>query len=135
MHELWLILHFFGMALVIGSSTSMFLILLLNQNQPIDEKKVLMESLKRAMKLVGPTGLALLIVSGVFLSVPMWAFLKTSALFHIKVTLVFVLVLLLIFNRVKQSKSNGKDGPKTAPFPLPMLISIVVMILAVLIFE
>ena len=142
MRDIYLISHFIGLALGVGSNFFLLAMRLSTKSLSIEEQNKLMEKVRPATKL-GSIGLLLIIISGLALLLPQWSnglILKKDGLFHTKLTLVFILVLLFGFLQILQKRvlSSGtiKTHNKLRSITLMMaLLNTAIIIIAVYIFH
>ena len=142
MHKLLLITHFIGLALGVGTSFAMFTLGLAARDMAPADRAAFM---RRAMALGknGSVGLLLLILSGVWLvfsqgarEVMVWG----GRMFHIKLTLVVILVGTFGYMQMLIRQAKGSDGAAAmARLPLVsrimLLLSIAIVVMAVLAFS
>ena len=142
MYEVFLMLHFLGLALGVGTSFA-FLTLGLATNDMNPEERTRFMLRASLLSKNGSIGLALLIVSGIaFLvirgvgNVMRWG----GGAFHAKLLLVAILAGLLGYMQVllKRAKQAG-GGPAMAKIPkasrLALLVSVAIVVLAVIAFK
>ena len=146
MRDLYLILHFVGLALAVGSSFSMLVWRGALKHLPAAEQKTLMAR-ARGMGKLAAMGLVLLLLSGLGLTLPQWSeglILKKEGLFHTKLMLVFVLALLFGLSQVWQKKALSIDSPEDGDKVLKKLkhiglvmplLQLVIIVIAVLTFH
>jgi uncharacterized membrane protein len=141
MHKALLITHFLGLALGLGTGFSMLTLGLATSDMPPAERAAFM---RRAMALGrnGSIGLLLLLVSGVALvmtqgvaAVMAWG----GGMFHVKLTLVVILMGVFGYMQVLIRKARGGDTAAAARLPLAsrtiLLLSIAIVVVAVLAFD
>lgn len=137
MRILMLILHFIGLAMALGAGFSnLFLGSVANKLEPAERGGFM--SKVAILGRMGQIGLALLILSGLFLTTPYWKVMSEMPFFIAKVSL--VALLLLSVGRVLFLLSKAKTNPAVFSKirPLGMLnffIGICIVILAVLAFK
>lgn len=142
LHDLLLITHFIGLALGLGTSFSMFTLGLAAKDMTPADRAAFM---RRAMVLGrnGSIGLLLLILSGVWLvasqgaaEVMAWG----GGMFHVKLTLVVILMGVFGYSQMLIRQAKGSDGA-AAMARLPMvgrimlLLSTAIVVTAVLAFH
>ena len=140
MREIFLILHFIGLAMGVGTSFVMMVI------GKIASKMVPEERMKFAMNILvlrrlGQTGLALLIVTGLYLMTPFWKALEHMPFMMAKLALVAILVIVVTMIDINSSKVvkgidpgvNMKKNSKLGP--LGLLLGLTIIIMAVLSFH
>jgi len=142
MHKLLLITHFIGLALGLGTGFAMFTLGLATKDMTPADRGAFM---RRAMVIAknGSIGLLLLILSGVWLvfsqgaaEVMAWG----GGMFHVKLTLVVILMGTFGYMQVLIRKAQGSDGAAAmARLPLVsrimLLLSIAIVVTAVLAFS
>ena len=142
MHKLLLITHFIGLSLGLGTSFAMFTLGLAARDMTPADRGAFM---RRAMVIAknGSIGLLLLILSGVWLvfsqgaaEVMAWG----GGMFHVKLTLVVILMGTFGYMQVLIRKAQGSDGAAAmARLPLVsrimLLLSIAIVVTAVLAFS
>src|SRR5690606_1410217 len=139
MRETALILHFIGLTMGLGTS---FAHASLDRIISKMDKEEAIKFRLQAMTLsrMGYIGIALLIISGVYLILPYWSTLPSNPLLILKLVLVLILVILimLIGRGAKEAfKGNAeKNLKKIEPMgKLTLLIGITIVALAVFIFR
>ena len=129
MLDLWLIIHFVGLALGVGTGFAVLTLGLATRGMPPAERG---EFMRRSSVLGknGSVGLLLLIVSGVGLMlgrgvdvVMAWG----GPMFHIKLTLVVILIGAVGYLQVLMRKSRSADGAAAAA-RMPMVSRIVLLL-------
>ena len=94
MREVMLILHFIGLAMGLGTSFAhAFLGIATSKMSSEEATKFRLHSL--ALSRMGHIGIALLIISGLYLIIPYWTILPSSPLLVLKLVLVVILVVLI----------------------------------------
>ncbi len=142
MFHLWLILHFIGLALLLGASFASFTLGLGAKGMPPDER---VKFLLRASVVGknGSVGLVLMLVSGVGLLMARGvaaSFALGGGAFHSKLTLFLILSGLhgLLQVQVKRAK-QAQGGPSMERIPkiggAMLLIGLAIVVLAVLAFH
>ncbi len=139
MKDVYLILHFIGLAMGLGTSfANLFLGRSLSKLPREEAMKISMHT--SVLVKMGLTGLGLLIVSGVLLLIPEWETLSHCAFFLTKLALVAVLTFLIL--RINGHIQDAKIGdPEIHMAKIPLLgklsfiISIIIVVLAVLVFH
>jgi uncharacterized membrane protein len=143
MHSLWLILHFIGLAMGVGTGFAMFTLGAATRNLPPPERAAFMLRAS-ALSQVGGIGLLLLIVSGFGLMYarggPSAALAWGGGMFHAKLTLVGILILLVGSMHVLMARvRRAGGGPLAARVAmlgqLTLLLGIGIVTLAVLAFR
>ena len=140
MRDLYLICHFLGLAMGVGSSLSLLILRLSANKLPPTEQMTLIERSMIVSKL-GSFGLVLIILSGIGLTLPQWSeglMLKKEGLFHTKLLLVFLLSLCFGYSQVLQKKSktdfNVLSKLKVSGLSIALL-NVAILIIAVVIFH
>ncbi len=142
MLDLWLILHFIGVALGVGTSVAMVTLGLSTSDMAPAEREAFMRRAS-VVGVNGSIGLLLLITSGVGLLltrgvdvVMAWG----GPMFHIKLTLVVILIGVFGYLQMLVRKSRSADGAAAAArIPLisriMLLLSVSIIVFAVLAFH
>jgi uncharacterized membrane protein len=139
MRETALILHFIGLTMGLGTSFAhAFLDRIISKMDKEEAIKFRLQAM--TLSRMGYIGIALLIISGVYLILPYWPTLPSNPLLILKLVLVLILVILilLIGRGAKEAfKGNAeKNLKKIEPMgKLTLLIGIVIVALAVFIFR
>ena len=140
MQDLWLILHFLGVALGVGTGFAMLTLGLSTKDMsPADRGAFMRRASMVGMN--GSIGLLLLIVSGVALllnygleAVRLW-----GPMFHIKLTLVVILIGVFGYMQVLVKKFKSGDAAAAARLPMVskimLLLGVSIVIFAVLTFH
>lgn len=139
MREVMLILHFIGLTMGLGTSFAHAFLGIATSKMTTDEAtKFRLHSL--ALSRMGHIGIALLIISGLYLFTPYWAILPSSPLLILKLILVLILVVLIILINLLSKKARKSD-PETQLKKMEQLgkmtlmIGLIIVILAVYIFH
>ena len=142
MLDFWLIIHFVGLALGVGASLAMFRLRQATQDMaPADRGEFMHRS--SALSKNGSLGLLLLIVSGAGLVVGRGVDVVMAwggPMFHIKLTLVVILIGVFGYMQVLMRKSRSADGAAAAArMPvvsgIVLLLGVSIVIFAVLAFH
>lgn len=139
MRETALILHFIGLTMGLGTSFAhAFLDRIISKMDKEEAIKFRLQAM--TLSRMGYIGIALLIISGVYLILPYWPTLPSNPLLILKLVLVLILVILilLIGHGAKEAfKGNAeKNLKKIEPMgKLTLFIGIVIVALAVFIFR
>lgn len=139
MRDVFLIFHFIGLAMGIGTSFAfMFLGIASSKMNKAESQKFTLNSF--AISRMGHIGLTLLLLSGIFLMAPFWDKLPEMPLLILKLVLVFVLIFLIgmISINAKNAQLGKPDKylKKIEPLgKISLLTGIVILILAVYIFH
>ena len=139
MRDFWLIVHFLSIVIGVGAGFSHFIMIQFAKKLPPDKKTDLIKAVSFLTR-IAPVGLFGLILSGIFMTWPLWHGLKTEGLFHVKITLVVILSVLIGYVQILQRKAK-KDGPASIAgkvkiiSPSIQLINLCIIILAVLVFH
>ena len=139
MRELMLILHFIGLTMGLGTSFAHAFLGIATSNMSNDEStKFQMHSL--VLSRMGHIGMALLIISGLYLITPYWSILPSSPLLILKLILVLILITLIVL--ISLSTKRAKKGnaetelKKMEQFgKLTLIIGLTIVALAVYIFH
>lgn len=139
MNTFFLYLHFIALALGIGTGFAMLRIGFTTRNLPPAERGALFQKLS-VLRFNGMTGLGLLILSGLGMLWQRPGLLAAGGgLFHLKLTLVGVMVIVIGVMHSLMAKAKRAGGPPPALLPvlgnLNLAISLVVVLLAVLVFH
>jgi uncharacterized membrane protein len=113
MHDLWLVLHFIGLAMGVGANFISVGIALSTSRLSIEERMSLMPKISVIAK-IGSFGLLLILLSGVFLLLPMWPSLKTNGLLHVKLTLVLLLLITFGLSQMIGKRLRTGKAPQLA---------------------
>jgi uncharacterized membrane protein len=141
MYDVLLIVHFIGLALGLGTSFAMFTLGIVSADMPPAERAAFM---RRAMLLGrnGSIGLLLLILSGTWLvfAQGMEAINAIAGgLFHLKLTLVVLLMGTFGYMQVLIRKAKASDAAAMARMPLVgrvmLLLSLAIVVVAVFAFH
>lgn len=141
MLDFFLILHFLGVALGVGTGFSMLTLGLATADMPPAERGAFMRRAS-AIGVNGSIGLLLLIVSGVGLLmtrgvdvVMAWG----GGMFHIKLTLVVILIAVFGYMQVLVRKFRNGDAAAAARLPtvskLMLILGVAIIVFAVLAFQ
>ncbi|WP_157373368.1 CopD family protein [Algoriphagus terrigena] len=139
MREIMLILHFIGLTMGLGTSFAHgFLSQAVSKMEPAEAVKFRLHSM--VLSRMGHIGLALLVVSGVYLIIPFWQTLPSNPLLMLKLALVFVLaVLIFLIGRGTRQAIQGdaeRHLKKIEPLgKLTLLVGIAIVTLAVYVFH
>lgn len=139
MRELFLIIHFIGLAMGLGTSIGFLFLGKATESLPIEERgKFMMNAI--ILRKMGQMGLALLIISGLYLMTPYWKTLSANHPLMTKLTLVIILTGLLIYSESLVTKAQEGNPAaylgkirKLGPFILLVVLGIITM--AVLTFK
>jgi hypothetical protein len=139
MREIALFLHFTGLAMGVGTSFAMMALGRAASKMAIEERVKFGLTIS-VVRRVGQIGLALLILSGLYLMTPFWKNLAHMPYLITKLSLVVVLIILISIIDINIAKAKkGNPGPnlmkngKIGPFAL--LTAITIIIMAVLAFH
>ena len=139
MRDVMLIVHFLGLAMGVGTSFAfMFLGIAGSKMETSEAAKFRKNTF--ILSRMGHIGLALLILSGGYLMTPYWSILPSNHLLITKLTLVVILAVLVGIISMKAKKAmnsnTGNQVNKAEPLgKITMLISVIIVILAVMIFH
>ena len=142
MNDIWLIAHFIGLALAVGTGFAMFTLGMATTDMaPADRGAFMRRAL--ALNRNGSTGLLLLIASGLGLLFGQGVeamMVGGGAMFHVKLTLVVVLAGVFGYMQVLVLKAKSADGG-TAMARVPvigrvmLLLGLAIVVFAVLAFH
>lgn len=139
MRNAMLIIHFIGLAMGLGTSFAfMFLGIASSKMERSEALKFTLNTF--ALSKMGHIGLGLLVISGVALMTPYWDSLTSMPLLIVKLVLVLTLGMLIgiITSAAKKAqKDDAENHLKKIPIMgrLALLTSLVIVVLAVLIFQ
>jgi uncharacterized membrane protein len=139
MRDIFLILHFIGLAMGLGTSLAFLFLGIASGKMEKEEAK---QFIKQTFILgkMGHIGLTLLVVTGLYLMTPYWSTLESKPLLIVKLALVLVLggVIGVLTSTMKKVKKEGGDQylKKIPVFgKLALITSLTIVILAVLTFH
>ena len=139
MREVMLILHFIGLAMGLGTSFAhAFLGIATSKMSSEEATKFRLHSL--ALSRMGHIGIALLIMSGLYLIIPYWTILPSSPLLVLKLVLVVILVVLISLINLSTKKARKGDAEVQLKKmeqlgKMTLMLSLIIVILAVYIFH
>ncbi|RYE16915.1 MAG: hypothetical protein EOP51_24910 [Sphingobacteriales bacterium] len=139
MRDVMLILHFVGLVMGLGTSFAhAFLDKLISKMEPEAAVKFRLQVM--LLSRMGYLGIVLLIISGIYLVIPYWSTISSNPLLIIKLSLVFILSILIILigqgTRKAQQGNAAHHLKKIEPLgKLTLLIGITIVIIAVNIFH
>ncbi len=139
MREVMLILHFLGLAMGLGTSFAHMFLSTATSNMGEDEAtKFRLRTL--VLMRMGHIGLALLLISGLYLITPYWKVLSSMPLLIAKLVLVALLITLIsmisIAARKAQRSGSPADIKKIVPIgKITFLVGIAIVVLAVCVFR
>lgn len=134
-----LIAHFLGLTMGLGTSFAhAFLDKVVSKLDSEQASKFRLQVM--VLSQMGYTGLALLIISGIYLIIPYWPSLSSNPLLIVKLVLVVVLMVLLILihNGTKRAQKGDaeKNLKKIEPYgKLTLMVGTIIVIIAVSIFH
>lgn len=134
-----LFLHFIGITMGLGTSFAhIFLNIATSKMTKEEAKKFHIHSF--ALSKMGHIGLALLILSGLYLMTPYWTFLLTSAFLMTKLILVAILTILVVLISLESKrilKNDFDTGMKKIELygKLSFVIGLAIVVLAILVFH
>ena len=139
MREAMLTLHFFGLAMGVGSGIA-FLFLGIASGKMAPDKRVEFMLNVFPIARMGQIGLTLLVITGLYLITPYWSMLGSMPLLIAKLTLVLVLGALIGINSSLARKARKGDAhihlPKMAMLGrFALITSVLIVVLAVAIFR
>jgi len=139
MYDLWLVTHFLGLALAVGTGFAMLTLGLATADMPPADRGAFM---RRAFALSrnGSVGLLLLIVSGVGLTLTLGLdVVMAIGMFHVKLTLIVILIGVFGYMQVQMRKAKSGDAAAMARIPMigriMLLLGIGIVTVAVLAFH
>ena len=138
MRDTFLIIHFIGLALGLGTSfANLFLGLAMAKMPPEEAKSFAIKAM--ALSKMGHIGLTLLILSGLYLMSPYWRILSVMPLLIAKLTLVAILVALIsVITSAATKVKKGDPSQMKIIKPLgriALVTTILIVILAVSVFH
>jgi len=138
MRETALVLHFIGLAMGLGASfANLFLGMAMAKMQPEEAKNFALKAM--TLTKMGHTGLALLLLSGLYMMSPYWRMLPDTPLLIAKLTLVvFLIILISIMTSLagKVKKGDFSQMKKIKPLGrIALITTITIVILAVSVFH
>ena len=139
MREFMLVLHFIGLAMGLGTSFAMmFLGIASAKMEPAKAREFMGNAF--VLSRMGHIGIALLLISGLYLIMPYWSVLVDTPLLIAKLTLFLVLAALvgIISARARRAKASGDEAAmKSLPAlgRLGLLTALTIVVLAVLVFH
>lgn len=130
MLDLWLVLHFLGLALGVGTGFAMMTLGIATKDMAPADRATFMRRAS-ALSRNGSVGLLLLIVSGVaiLLTRGVDTVMMAGPPFHIKLTLVVILIGVFGYMQVLMRKSRSADGAVAAAAAARMAIVSKIMLL------
>ena len=141
MLDLWLIIHFIGLALGVGTGFAVLTLGLATRGMPPAERG---EFMRRASILGknGSFGLLLLIISGLGIMIGRGVDVVMAwggPMFHVKLTLVVILIGTVGYMQVLIRKARSSDGAAAARMPIVsrivLLLGLSIVVFAVLAFH
>lgn len=133
MHDIFLIIHFIGLAMAVGTGFSnLFLASAAAKLEPAERGKFMIRT--TVLVRMGQTGLGLLLISGFYLITPYWATLSGMPTLIAKLVLVGVLIVLITITSlmVKKGVKNNDPSVFAKARPLGMLTFITGLTIVVL---
>jgi uncharacterized membrane protein len=116
MRDIFLIVHFIGLAMGLGTSISFIFLGKVAGKLPMEERpKFMINSLH--LSRMGQIGLLLLVISGLYLITPYWKTLSANSTLIAKLALVIVLIGLLYYSNTLVMKARAEN-------PMPYLLKI-----------
>lgn len=139
MREIMLIIHFIGLAMGLGTSFG-FMFLGIAASKMPKEEAVKFGLNTFALGRMGQIGLALLVISGLYLMTPFWKILTTQPLLIAKLCMVVLLIIMIVIIGIYTKKAKTEDAAsnmkKLQPLgKLSLVTAIIIVILAVLNFH
>lgn len=139
MREVLLIIHFIGLAMGLGTSFAfMFLGIAASKMGKSEARQFHINTF--ILTIMGRIGLALLIISGLFLMRPYWVILPATPLLIIKLSLVIILTVLLVAGSsvAKKAKTDASEVhfKKLATMgKFSLVTTLTIVVLAVSVFQ
>lgn len=138
MREVFLIIHFIGLAMGLGASfANLFLGMVISKMPPEEARSFAMKAME--LRKMGYVGLSLLILSGLYLMSPYWRILPDTPLLIAKLLLVVVLVgLISVMSKAGDKFRAGDFSQMKLIRPLgriALIVTILIVILAVGVFH
>ncbi|MCB0476336.1 MAG: hypothetical protein KDC69_11715 [Flavobacteriaceae bacterium] len=139
MREVMLIIHFIGLGMGIGVSFA-HAFLGIATSKMTDGEAIKFRLHTLVLSKMGNIGIALLIISGLYLITPYWKILPTTPLLIVKLALVVILtVLITMLNMIgKKAMTGDAEGQLKKMEPIgksTLLIGLAIIVLAVYIFH
>ena len=141
-YDLWLMLHFVGLALGVGASFALLTLgLTAARMEPAERGKFMQHA--SVLRKNGSFGLLLLVASGIGLMLDRGiglTFLRGGGMFHAKLTLVLLLIILFGYSQVLAKRAREAPSPaalqKLGVLGRVMLaVGVAIIVLAVLAFH
>ncbi|HEV8514301.1 MAG TPA: hypothetical protein VGQ59_13560 [Cyclobacteriaceae bacterium] len=139
MHDLFLVIHFIGLAMAVGTGfANLFLAAAAAKLEPAERGSFMAKT--SVLVRMGHTGLGLLILSGLYLMTPYWGVLSEMPTLITKLALVVVQIILITVISILVSKAKKENNLgsllKLKPFGMIIFFTgITIVILAVLTFH
>jgi uncharacterized membrane protein len=139
MREVMLVLHFIGLTMGLGTSFAHAFLGIATSRMSTDEAtKFRLHSL--VLSRMGHIGIALLIISGLYLITPYWSVLPSSPLLIFKLVLVVILVVLIfLINLATKKARNGDPEDQLKKMEqlgkMTLITGLAIVILAIYIFH
>ena len=139
MHELFLILHFIGLSMALGTGfANLFLGAVAAKLAPAERGSFMSKA--TVLVRMGQIGLGLLIISGLCLAMPHWGTYTAMPTFIAKLSLIVLLLITVTITSLKVRKAKKENDPSQLAKvkPLGMMnffIGIAILILAVITFQ
>lgn len=139
MHDLFLLLHFIGLTMAVGTGfANLFLGAAAAKLEPAERGPFMMKT--TVLVRMGQTGLGLLIISGLYLITPFWKILSDMPALMAKLALVVVLIVTVTLTSLQVKKAKQENNPalllKLKPLGMAnFFIGITIMIMAILTFH
>ncbi len=139
MNNFLYILHILGMATVVGGGIAVIALKISTKDMAAPERSAFM---LRAFFIsrFGAVAFLVLIITGVMMLMPHWSALKGMPVFHIKLTLIVVQIILLGFTQMYMAKAKREVRPdlmlRISRLGFAMTINaVLVVICAILVFH
>lgn len=137
MRDLFLLVHFVGLVMALGTGfATYFLLYAASKLEPAEQGKFLGRII--ILTRMGQIGLAILILSGLYLMTPFWSMLSEMPTLIAKLSLVALQVILIFVVSMIVSKAQGDPAKLATLKPLRMVnfaIGLTILVLAVLTFH
>ena len=139
MREVMLTLHFLGLTMGLGTSFAhLFLSTATSKMEESEAGKFQMGTL--ALSRMGHIGIALLVISGLYLITPYWKVISSMPMLIVKLSLVVLLIILvsILSNAAKKAKKSGSPDALKRIIPIgkaTFFIGIAIVIIAVYVFR
>jgi uncharacterized membrane protein len=139
MREVMLILHFLGLTMGLGTSFAHLFLSGATSKMSADEAgKFQLRTL--ALTRMGHIGLALLLISGLYLITPYWKVISSMPMLIVKLSLVALLITLISIISIAARKAQKSGSPDAMKKIIPIgkvtfIVGIAIVIIAVYVFR